>query len=297
MDTPGGHDNYTASMRMLLLLSLVVFSTPTFAQSTNTPAQPKQSPPTTAAPAQPKTTPPTTTTPAPTQPKPRRAAAPAPVARTGIALTVTDAKGSPLEGIHVEISGSSTSSDQTNPVGQVNFPGLQAGTYRLRFTGDSVTAFEREVTLTAAKITNITITLNPAPPPKTIEKPAPAAPTPANVGPAGKPQLGSLTKLADRDRKTTEGRKETLLSCSGNTRNMMLVLTELQSERIYENAEATFYVVAGQGSAHIGTLESVIEPGSFIAVPRGTKYSLARQGKNPLVLLWTLSGEPCEQAR
>jgi mannose-6-phosphate isomerase-like protein (cupin superfamily) len=102
--------------------------------------------------------------------------------------------------------------------------------------------------------------------------------------------------LADREKNTKE-RREVLLSCSANTRSVMLVLTEEQPQRIYETAEATFYVVSGQGSAKVGTLQSVIGPGSFVAVPRATPFSLARQGNRPLIVLWTLSGEPCEQAR
>jgi mannose-6-phosphate isomerase-like protein (cupin superfamily) len=269
-------------MRTLLMLALVIFSTPMFAQSTApAPAQPKQNPP--------------TTTPAPAQPRPRRAPA-APAARTGIAMTVSDDSGATLEGIHVEITGATTNSGETNTAGQINFPGLQPGTYRLRFSGDAVATFEKEVTLTAGRIANLTITLTPAPKPKTVEK-APAAPPQPTIGPVGAPQMGSVTNIANRERNTKEARREVLLSCSGNTRNELLVLTELQSERIYENAESTFYVVSGQGTARVGSLQSVIDTGSFVSVPRGTPFSLARQGKAPLALLWTLSGEPCEQAR
>ena len=204
--------------------------------------------------------------------------------------------GAPLPNIHVELSGPSSDAKNTTEVGQTNFPGLQAGTYRLRFSGDSVATFEREVTVRAGQIQTLSIPLTraaprPAPPP-----PTPAAPRPPPIGPLGQPQLGSLTNLAERERNTKE-RREILLSCSANTRNMLVVLTDEQPQRIYEMAESTYYVVGGQGSAKIGPLQSVIGAGSFIAVPRGTPFSLARQGNRPLVMLWTLSGEPCEQAR
>jgi mannose-6-phosphate isomerase-like protein (cupin superfamily) len=78
---------------------------------------------------------------------------------------------------------------------------------------------------------------------------------------------------------------------------MLLVLTDQQPTRNYDGAEATFYVVSGQGAATVGKIESVISAGSFVAVPRNTPFSLARQGRQPLALLWTLSGEPCESAR
>ena len=216
-----------------------------------------------------------------------------------MAIIATDGKGTPFEDVSVELSGGATpQSGKTNAAGQLNFPGLRAGTYRLRFSGASVTAFEREITLKAGEIAKLPITLAAAEPPKvvTVAAPAPAPPPAPAVGPVGQPQLGSLTKLADQQKNTKE-RREVLLSCSGNTRNMLLVLTDQQPMRIYDGAEATFYVVSGQGAATVGKIESVISAGSFVAVPRNTPFSLARQGRQPLALLWTLSGEPCESAR
>ena len=266
---------------MFLLLSLLLAATPAFPQA----------PPTTP------TTPPRTgQTPAPAQPRPtpRRTEA---SGRTGIALTVTDQSGATLPNVHVELSGASSAAKDTTDAGQTNFAGLQAGTYRLRFSGDDVTTFEREVTLRAGQIQTLTVALTRAEaPPPAAPPPAPAPPAPPAAGPLGQPQLGSLTNLADRERNTKE-RHDILLSCSGNTRNMLVVLTEEQAQRIYEMAEATYYVVAGQGAAKVGALQSVIGPGSFIAVPRNTPFSLMRQGNRPLVMLWSLSGEPCEQAR
>ena len=160
---------------------------------------------------------------------------------------------------------------------------VKAGTYKLRFTGDSVLGFEREVTLRVGRIENLTVTLTPAPPPKAVEKTV-APPAPSS-GPVGSPQLGSLTNIANREKNTKEPRREVLLSCSGNTRNMLLVLTQDLPERIYQSAEATFYVLSGQGSARVGSLQSVIDTGSFVAVPRGTMFSLTRQGKAPLMML------------
>jgi mannose-6-phosphate isomerase-like protein (cupin superfamily) len=217
-----------------------------------------------------------------------------------MAITVTDGKGTPFSDVTVELTGPMTFNGKTNSGGQLSFPGLRAGTYRLRFSGDVVTAFEREVTLKAGDIAKVPVTLTAAEPPKVVAPPpapapAPAAPRPA-VGPVGEPQLGSLTKLADRERSAKE-RREVLLSCSGNTRNMLLVLTDEQPQRLYDSAESTYYVISGQGAAIVGKLESVLTEGSFISVPRGTSFTLARRGNRPLTMLWTLSGEPCEAAR
>ena len=259
------------------------------------PPQPAAPPKTAPAPQQPATPPKT----APAPPRTTTARPPAATAVAGMAIIATDGKGTPFEDVSVELSGGATpQSGKTNAAGQLNFPGLRAGTYRLRFSGASVTAFEREITLKAGEIAKLPITLAAAEPPKvvTVAAPAPAPPPAPAVGPVGQPQLGSLAKLADQHKNTKE-RREVLLSCSGNTRNMLLVLTDQQPMRIYDGAEATFYVVAGQGAATVGKIESVISAGSFVAVPRNTPFSLARQGRQPLALLWTLSGEPCESAR
>lgn len=216
-----------------------------------------------------------------------------------MAITVTDGQGTPFANVSVDVKGPIAKSGETNSVGQLSIPGLRAGTYRLLFSGDGVVPFEREVTLKAGEIAQLPITLTAAAAPKpVVAAPPPPPPTPAapKVGPAGSPQIGSVSKLAERERNTKE-RREVLLSCSGNTRNVLLVLTGEQTQRVYDSAEATFYVLEGQGGAQVGGLMSQIGPGTFVAIPRGTPFTIGRQGNRPLSMLWTLSGEPCEQAR
>ena len=75
---------------------------------------------------------------------PARGAQPAPAqARGGMALTVTDPAGATLAGVKVDANGPTMRSGTTNASGQINFTGMQAGTYRLTFSGEEVTAFER----------------------------------------------------------------------------------------------------------------------------------------------------------
>ena len=216
-----------------------------------------------------------------------------------MAITVSDGRGNPFSDVTVEMTGTVERNGKTDAAGQLSLPGLRAGTYRLRFSGDTVTAFEREVTLKGGEIAKLAITLTPAAPVKVAPAPpppAPVAPPAPAAGPVGQPQLGSLSKVADQYRNTKE-RREVILSCSGNTRNMLLALTDEQPQRIYDTAESTFYVLSGQGAAIIGKIQSVITTGSFVSVPRGTPFVLARQGNRPLIMLWTLSGEPCESAK
>jgi mannose-6-phosphate isomerase-like protein (cupin superfamily) len=216
-----------------------------------------------------------------------------------MAFTVTDARGATLEGVRVEVLGASDRSGETNPSGQVNFIGMQAGTYRVRFSGDEVIAFEREITLRNGQTTNVDITLNPAPEPVAAPAPPPApASVEAPVGPAGQPQVVPIVDLIERELiGNDEQRRETLVACSGNTRTTLVQLNDSQPDRRYDTAEIAYYVVAGEGAVRISARDTSLGASSFVSLPRGTTHSLSRRGRRPLILLATLSGAPCEEAR
>jgi hypothetical protein len=273
-------------MRTLLLLSLLTAgTTEVFGQT-----QPAQPAPRQAQPAQP----------APAAPRAAQPARRAPAnARSGIALTVTDPSGATLEGVRVQLLGATERSGETNASGQVNFPGLQAGTYRARFSGDAVIAFEREIVVRAGQVANLDITLNLAPEPPAPPPPPPvAAPAPAPlVGPTGEPQALSVPDLLEKEFVGSQPRRETLLSCSGNTRTTMIQLNMPLPDRLYEAADAAYYVIGGEGSARIDGQERKLATNAFVSIPRGTPHSFTRAGRRPLILLAVLSGEPCEEPR
>ena len=239
--------------------------------------------------------------PAPAAPAtaPRRAAAPAPPSRTGIAITVTNGHGTPISGVQVDIEGTSDRNGETDASGQVNFVGMQPGTYRARFGGDKVTPFEREVVVRAGLPTVIDVTLNPAPPPPAAP-PQPAQPAVAApiVGPPGMPQVLSIVDLAEKQLSGgNQARRETLVSCSGNTRTTLVLLNQDQPERLYDSAETEYYVVAGQGAVRLNGKETGLAAGTYVSLPRNTSHSIVRRGNRPLILLATLSGPPCEEAK
>jgi mannose-6-phosphate isomerase-like protein (cupin superfamily) len=214
-----------------------------------------------------------------------------------MAITVTNPSGATLENIHLEVTGPMARSGDTNAAGQVNFPGLPAGTYRLRFTGDDVVTFEREATLQGGRVTAVQVTLTPAEAKKEAPAPVAEAPKPPAAGPVGSPQWGSLTDLAKKTQQVKPVRREVVLACSGNTRSVLLNLTEDQAQRVYEDAESTYYVLDGQGTITIGDRPGAVSEGSFVAVPRGQMFSITRRGNKPLTMLWVLSGAQCEEAR
>lgn len=215
-----------------------------------------------------------------------------------MAITAIDPKGATIPGVSVDLTGPTPRNGVTNASGQINFPGLQAGTYRVRFSGDAVIAFEREVSVRAGQVADLDIVLNPAPTPAHVDAPPPPPPPPAQLGPAGRPQVVSIVNLVERDLVSGNApRKDTLVACSGNTRTMLVQLNQPQPTRVYEGAESVYYVVAGEGTVVIDDRDVALEAGGYVSVPRGTAHSLTRRGRRPLILLAILSGEPCEEAR
>jgi mannose-6-phosphate isomerase-like protein (cupin superfamily) len=217
-----------------------------------------------------------------------------------MAITVTDPTGVTLSGIQVSATGATTRNGETNSSGNINFTGLMAGTYRLRFDGERWISFEREVTVRGGQVLDVDVSLNPAPepppPPPPPPAPAPAAPA-TQVGPKGQVQTISIPDWLEKEFVGREPRRETLLSCSGNERTTMLQLNDAMPQRLYEGADVVYYVVAGEGTVTVEGKASRIPTSAFISVPRGTPHSFERRGNRPLMLLAVLGGEPCERAK
>jgi mannose-6-phosphate isomerase-like protein (cupin superfamily) len=278
-------------MRATIVIGLLLGSAVTFAQAPAPAPKPVPAAPTTPAPK-----------PAPAAQPPAARRPATPPARAGLAFTVTGPQGATLPGVRVEIVGASDRIGETNISGQATFPGLQAGTYRVRFSGDQVIGFEKEVTLRAGQIGSFDIMLNAAPPPPEAPPPPPAPepedPPAAVVGPAGEPRSLSLVDLIERDLiPNNQPRRDTLVSCSGSTRSTLVQLNQDQPQRLYDTAEVTYYVVAGEGSVKMDGRDIAVVAGSFVSIPRGTSHAISRRGRRPLIMLATLSGTPCEQAR
>ncbi len=284
-------------MRIVLLLSLLLVPA-YFSAQTPPPAQtpPAKTPPAKAPPpGQPP--PPTGTAKPPTSTAKPRTTRPPAQSRTALVVTATDPTGKTLPGVRVEVLGAADRVGETDESGQLRFANMRAGTYRVRFSGPTVIMFEREATVRAGQTADLDVTLNPAPPVVAPQQ-APAPPTPtapqAAGGPLGKPVTLDIPEFADRNLIRREPRRDSLIGCSGNARATLVQLNEPQPERLYENAETMFYVVAGEGTLRMDGRETTLIAGRFALVPRGTSFGIARRGRNPIVLLAVLSGEPCE---
>jgi hypothetical protein len=214
-------------------------------------------------------------------------------------MTVTDSRGLPIPQVRVSVAGPSDRNGVTNDSGQLNFVGMQPGTYRVRFDNEDVISFEKEVVVRSGQTTSFDVVLNPAPPPPAAPPPPPPAPVApaAKVGPPGMPQVLSIVDLAEKQLSGNQARRETLVSCSGNTRTMLVVLNQDQADRLYDGAEVEYYVVAGQGAVRLNGRDAPLSAGSYVSIPRNTGHGVVRRGNRPLILLSILSGEPCEQPK
>lgn len=218
--------------------------------------------------------------------------------RSGMAITVTDPQGATLSGVEVDVLGASDRAGETNASGQINFTGMQAGTYRLRFSGEKMNTFEKEVAIRAGQVANLDVTLHAAPPPLEPPPPTPPPAPPAPVvGPAGEARAVSIVDLLEDEFVGSQPRRETLLSCSGNTRTTLVQLNVDQPERLYDTAEVTYYAVGGEGAVRVDGREMTLPTAGFVSIPRGTAHGLVRRGRRPLIVIATLSGTPCEEGR
>lgn len=241
-----------------------------------------------------------TPTPAPAQPaapRPRpRPAAPS-TATAVLTITVNDPSGAPLADVKVTATGPLEREGVTTAAGQVRLLGIRAGTYRVRFEKEGFYTFEKEVTWragTPAPTSEATLSVAPPPPPPP-EPPKVEAPKPPVPDlPAGKATTMSLLDHIERNFiSNKEPQKESLVGCSGVAQSWLWQVRDPWQNRKHAGAELMLYVVGGDGTLRMDGRDIAVAAGSFAVVPRGTDYGFVRKGRNPLIMLATLSGPPC----
>jgi mannose-6-phosphate isomerase-like protein (cupin superfamily) len=243
---------------------------------------------------------PPTPTPAPTPP---RAPAPTPprARATGagntVIVKVTDSFGAPLAGIRVTASGPVARSGSTDATGDVRFTAVRAGTYRLRFEGEKVITFEREITVGGAQTPAFEVSLSPAPPPPPpppAPKPEPAAPPRVSEAPPPEPKTVGIPEFVERNMLTQrEPSKSTLVACGATSVTNLIQIRDPLKDQVHEGADALLYVVGGDGLLLLGTQQIPLTAGTFSVVPRGMTHTLQRRGNRGLILLSTLTDTPC----
>jgi mannose-6-phosphate isomerase-like protein (cupin superfamily) len=226
-----------------------------------------------------------------------------PAAQTAGAVTldvkVVDRRGTPLTGAFVKLEGGPTSRDGlSNAQGMVTFQGVRAGTYRLRVERAEFTTLEKDVVVRTTRITT-EAALTPAPPPPPAPEPPPPAPVvtpePPKLTP-GPIEIVSVPTLAERLLKNGEPSTESAIGCSGATLTRLFVLRQPLAGHTHEDADETIYVVAGEATLNVGDRTQNVAAGSLGIVPRTTSHAVTPRGRNPVILLSTISGPPCKNS-
>jgi mannose-6-phosphate isomerase-like protein (cupin superfamily) len=258
------------------------------AQAPQTPQTPPQAKPPQTPPAAkpPQTTP---------SPQPNR-----PTTSTGrltLSVLTTAMDGKTIPEVWVKASGPVDREGATDPSGNVTFNNIVPGSYRLRFEHDRFVTLERDVTVLRGQPFRGMVSLNAAPPPPPPPKAEPVAPPPAPTpAPAGNYQPSS-TDIPDLVEKNFIGGaaiKRSTVGCTASSTATVIQLRDPLAEHSHADQDELIYVVAGEGSHRIAGHDYQLSGGVFSAVPRGTTHSITRRGRQPLVLISTLSGTPCQ---
>ena len=245
-----------------------------------------------------------------------------------IQVTVRDQTGTPIAYAHVTVFGAVSRAVLTNADGVATLQSMPEGTYRVRFERDGFVALERDITVRNGQPHELDVELSAtAEPPPAVQAesppptPPPPAPTPA---PSGPPVTLSIPGFLDKNFIGRDPLKESVLGCTGAATTRLLQLRDPIAVHTHDQDEI-LYVIAGDGAVKIrpstvreaqGRPESgrggatagsgeAIEPhdesnivsaGSLSVIPRGVPHALERRGRNPLIVLSTLAGAPCQSA-
>ena len=205
-------------------------------------------------------------------------------------IVVRDRSGTPLGGTRVTISGAMTREVTTDESGTFSLPSLRDGSYRLRFEHDGFITLEREVTVRNSLPTEIAVALNVAP----RQQPPEPAPQPSSTASNGSPAVISIPEYQEKNSIGRDPLKESVLGCTAAATIRLLQLRDPLALHTHANLDEVLYVVAGEGALRIADQVTEVTAGSLSVIPRGLPHALARRGRNPLVVISTLSGGPCQ---
>ena len=237
---------------------------------------------------------PQTATAAPKQTPPVRARPRASVTR----IVVRNQSGTPISEALVTITGPVNRGALTDSNGVISVPSLTDGKYRIRFEHEGFVTFEREVVIRAGQPAEIAVALDAAPTPKKAapppepERPLPPAP-PSPPAPTGSPVTLSIPFFLDKNFIGRDPLKESVLGCTAGGTTRLLQLRDPVAPHTHPDLDEVLYVVAGEGAIRVNDTSTAVSAGSLSIIPRGLSHGMERRGRNPLILLSTLSGAPC----
>ena len=199
-----------------------------------------------------------------------------------------------LNDVRLVLSGDATGEFVTGAAGTVVVPDLKDGVYRLRCEREGFVTLEREFTVRGGAYGQIDVVLNAAPP--APPKPAPEPAASAAIAPGGRPVTIPIVEYLDRNLIGREPLKESILACNPLETVRLLQMREGVAEHVHEGGDEIIYVVAGEGTVRIGEAATPLRAGSLVVVTNHTGHAFERAGKNPLIVVSTLTGAPCDHA-
>ena len=215
--------------------------------------------------------------------------------RTGsVRIAVKDQDGTGLSEVRLLLSGAATGEFVTGGAGTAVVPALKDGMYRVRCEHEGFITLEREFTVRAGVYDHVDVVLSPAPPPPPTPAPAPAPP--AAIPPGGRHMTLSVVDYLDKNLIGREPLKESILACNPLETVRLLQMREGVAQHVHQGGDEVIYVVAGEGTVRIGETPTPVRAGSLVVVTNGIGHALERGGKNPLIVVSTLIGAPCDHA-
>jgi len=210
-----------------------------------------------------------------------------------VRIAVKDEDGASINDVRLVLTGDATGEFVTGGAGTAVIPDLKDGVYRVRCEREGFITLEREFTLKGGAYGQIDVVLHAAPEPPAQPAPEPAAPA---IAPGGRPVTISIVDYLDRNLIAREPLKESILACNPLETVRLLQMREGVAEHVHQAGDEIIYVVAGEGTVRIGDAPTPVRPGSLVVVTSGTGHALERAGKNPLIVVSTLTGAPCDHA-
>ena len=112
------------------------------------------------------------------------------------------------------------------------------------------------------------------------------------IPPSGPPVSLSLPTFLDKNFVGRDPLKESVVACNANETVRLLQLRDPIAAHTHNDQDEIVYIVAGDGAVRVDRLTTALAPGSLMVIPHGFSHAFERRGRNPLVILSTLSG-PC----
>jgi len=223
-------------------------------------------------------------------------AAPAAAQRGGaggsvtFAITVADRSGARIPDVEVTMTGPAQRTGRTE-AGRLVFENVPAGTYRFRFDKEGFVSLEKELAARGARPIDVSVTLDAAPPP-----PKPLAPVPPPAPPppsAVKPVVLDMPAFIEKNYVGRGSGKTTPLGCGSRGSAALIQLNDPIASHAHADADEYIYVIAGQGTATLGTREESLGPGVYLLIPRGLAHGFTAGPKKPLEMISIRAGGTC----